>query len=110
MKAELVGENDGLAVLLERFDPAAVHRVHRHGEVAQPHSRLQPQRSARAAPKRLMCPICRARTSINFRRRSQAISSIPGPSAPTLRRLTYMTPPYGLRADGPLMVGACAGA
>jgi hypothetical protein len=27
-----------------------------------------------------------------------------------MRQRAYRTPPYGLRAEGPLMVGACAGA
>ncbi len=67
VETELVGQDDGLAVLLERLGPVAVHGVHRHGEVAQPHSRLRPRRSPwAAAPKRLMCPICRAGTSINL--------------------------------------------
>ncbi len=37
VEAELVGEDDGLAVLAQRLRPVPVHRVHRHGEVAQPH-------------------------------------------------------------------------
>src|SRR5262249_61840839 len=37
VKTELVGEDDALAILLERLGPIAVHGVHRHGEVAQPH-------------------------------------------------------------------------
>src|SRR6266511_1819396 len=71
VEPELIGENDGLAVLLERLDPITVHGVHRHGEVAQSHSRLQSRAAAQAlgaAPKRLMCPIYRAGTSINLRR------------------------------------------
>jgi hypothetical protein len=69
-----------------------VHWVHRHGEVAQPHSRLQPQRSARAAPKRLMCPICRARTSINLRRRAGSGDlGNSAPSALALCRRAYLT-------------------
>ena len=38
VEAELVGQDDGLAVLLQRVGPVPVHRVNRHGEVAQSHS------------------------------------------------------------------------
>ena len=37
IEAELVGEDDGLAILLQRLRPAPVHRMHRHREVAQSH-------------------------------------------------------------------------
>src|SRR5262249_522184 len=57
VETELVGEDDGLAVLLERLGPIAVHGVHRHGEVAQPHSRLRARRSPTIGPpKRVMWP------------------------------------------------------
>ena len=39
VEAELVGQDDGLAVLLQRLGPVPVHRMHRHREVAQSHSR-----------------------------------------------------------------------
>ena len=38
MEAELVGQDDGLAVLAQRFRKVPVHRMHRHGEVPQSHS------------------------------------------------------------------------
>ena len=37
VEAELVGQDDRLAVLAQRLRPVPVHRMHRHGEVAQPH-------------------------------------------------------------------------
>ena len=39
IEAEPVGQDDGLAVLLQRLRPVPVNRVHRHREVAQSHSR-----------------------------------------------------------------------
>src|SRR4051794_14860956 len=39
VKPEAVGEDDSLAVLLERLAPLPVHRVNRHGEIAQTHSK-----------------------------------------------------------------------
>jgi len=67
VKAELVGEDDGLAVLLERLGPVAVHGVHRHGEVAQPHSHLQSRATQPLGRRRGPCgQICRAGTSINL--------------------------------------------
>ena len=37
IKAELVGEDDDLAVFLQRLRRAAMQRMHRHREIAQPH-------------------------------------------------------------------------
>ena len=48
VEAEFVGEDDRLAVLAQRLRPVPAHRVHRHGEVAQPHS-FSP-RCSRLAP------------------------------------------------------------
>ena len=41
VEAELVGEDDRLAVFAQRLRPVAAHGMHRHGEVTQPHSRLR---------------------------------------------------------------------
>lgn len=38
VKAELVRKYDRLAILPKCFRERAVHRMHRHGEVTQPHS------------------------------------------------------------------------
>jgi hypothetical protein len=38
-EAELVAEDDGFAILLERFGPVPMHRMHRHREVPQSHQR-----------------------------------------------------------------------
>jgi len=32
VEAELVGQDDGLAILLQAFGPVPAHRVNRHGE------------------------------------------------------------------------------
>jgi hypothetical protein len=37
VEAELVGKDDRLTILAQRLRPVPAHRVHRHGEVAQPH-------------------------------------------------------------------------
>jgi hypothetical protein len=37
VEAKLVRENDRLAILAQRLGPVPLHRVHGHGEVAQPH-------------------------------------------------------------------------
>src|SRR5438874_1469334 len=44
------------------------------------------------------------------RPRGRAVASIRRSLDRTRRRSGYMTPPYGLRADGPLMAGGCVGA
>ena len=41
VEAELVGEDDRLAILAQRLRPVPAHRVHGHGEVTQPHLRLR---------------------------------------------------------------------
>ena len=42
VKAEFVGEDDGLAVFAQRIGGAALERVHGHGEVAESHG-VSPQ-------------------------------------------------------------------
>jgi hypothetical protein len=39
VEAQAVGEDDGLAILAQGLAPVAVHGMHRHREVAQPHAR-----------------------------------------------------------------------
>jgi hypothetical protein len=56
VESELVGEDDGLAILLQRLGPFPVHGMNRHGEVAQSHScppvSPQPGRPLGPLPKR----------------------------------------------------------
>src|SRR5262249_19453235 len=77
VETELVGKDDGLAVLFQRLGPIAVHGVHRHGEVAQPHSRLQSRATQPLGRRSGSCgPICRPRTSINLWRATCALKRL----------------------------------
>src|SRR6266516_7558719 len=111
VEPELIGENDGLEVLLERLDPITVHGVHRHGEVAQSHSRLQSRAAAQAlgaAPKRLMCPIYRAGTSINLRRGAcveAMVKLLRRRATATLRFQARVCPLGGVRGSRSFMKG-----
>ena len=74
VEAELVGEDDGRAILLQRLGPVPVHRVNRHGEVAQSHSVVSDFATARQAhgppPKGGSCGLkCRLGTSNNLQGR-----------------------------------------
>jgi hypothetical protein len=37
VKAEFVGENDGLTIFLQGLRPIPMHGMHRHGEITQSH-------------------------------------------------------------------------
>ena len=82
-EAQFVGQDDGLAVLLERLRPVPVQRMHRHGEITQSHSM-----SSGCGGRHMTRLRGRGKAAMRsgFRPRMSADSSCPAQAADSIRR------------------------